>query len=516
MNCKVNCNMLRIAIYILSILYRNIFIQSQGEKFDVQWDEILRRNDENLKCGVQNKIEITPESTPRIINGRRTSNIRYPWMAETIYIVFDNSNNQFDSSPLDNQCTGSVISERSIITAASCICLTPVDNQKQKVPLDVICLEETDGNRPRNQNRVNNQVHYAIGPGFNTATLNNLRQKKNQVKNYKLTIKAYLYKYEPQWWMDGTEEDKMKKKSFYKNGNIGLIVDENGINLKKWKASPICLPTIETFQKDDSMTSEKGIPSGEQVLKVKVIGRKQRNLDIAKEKKPNEQVSKKNNKVTSCMTNEGVVKKSGNTQANFLPCMPYDREGQHSCTLTKDANVLQGSREYRGYGGLLSTDVEIEFIPKPSITGKGPRMKIKIKEDDQCVKLTQIVRNAFDRMAKELQINYQGEDTAAPSRVLVFEWDGSGKDWEERYADWEKGMSPNVAYCYNLEKLAEFGICETDSQLYNFGFCSPGCQLLHSQWDDRVKPNERYYWELRADFYDSKIDEDDAIHSKHL
>ena len=47
--------------------------------------------------------------------------------------------------------------------------------------------------------------------------------------------------------MDGTEEDKMKKKSFYKNGNIGLIVDENGINLKKWKASPICLPTIAVY-----------------------------------------------------------------------------------------------------------------------------------------------------------------------------------------------------------------------------------------------------------------------------
>ena len=70
--------MLRIAIYILSILYRNIFIQSQGEKFDVQWDEMLRRNDENLKCGVQNKIKITPELTPRIINGRRTIHMMIP------------------------------------------------------------------------------------------------------------------------------------------------------------------------------------------------------------------------------------------------------------------------------------------------------------------------------------------------------------------------------------------------------------------------------------------------------
>ena len=510
--------MLSIVLYTLSLLYQSIFIQSQNEKFDIQWDEMLRRNDENLKCGVQNKNSIKPESTPRIINGRRTSNIRYPWMAETIYIIFDKFDDKFDSTPVDNQCTGSVISERSIITAASCICLTPVDNQRQKVPLNVICLEETDGNRPPNQNRGNNQVHYAIGPGFNTATLNNLRQKKNQVKNYKFTIKAYLYKYEPQWWMDGTEEDKMKKKSFYKNGNIGLIVDEKGINLKKWKASPICLPTIETFTKDDSTTSEKGIPSGEQILKVKVIGREQRYLDIAKEKKPNEPVSKKNKKVTSCMTNEGVVKKSGNTQANFLPCKPYDLEGQHSCTLPSDAKVLQGSKELgygkKGYGGLLSTDVEIEFIPKVSIKDKGSRMIIKVKEDDQCLKLTKIVRNAFDRVVKALQINYQGEDTAAPSRVLVFEWDGSGKDWEERYAEWEKGMSPNVAYCYNLEKLAEFGICETDNQLYNFGFCSPGCQPL--QWDDGERPNERYYWELRADFYDSKIDEDDAIHSKHL
>ena len=505
--------------FILYLFYiKTYFIQSQQEKFDVQWDELLRRNDENLKCGVQNKNNINPELTPRIINGRRTSNIRYPWMAETIYIIFDNSNNQFDSSPVDNKCTGSVISERSIITAASCICLTPVDNQKQKVPLDVICLEETDINKPRNQNRGNNQVHYAIGPGFNSITLGILRQKKNQLKNYKRNIKAYLYKYEPQWWMDGTEEDKIKKKSFYKNGNIGLIVDENGINLKKWTASPICLPTIETFKKDDSMTSEKGIPSGEQILKVKVIGREQRYLDIAKEKMPNEPDFKKNKKVTSCMTNEGVVKKSGNTQANFLPCMPYDLEGQHSCTLPIDAKVLQGSKELgygkKGYGGLLSTDVEIEFIPKVSIKDKGPRMIIKIKEDDQCLKLTKIVKNAFDRTVKALQINYQGEDTAAPSRVLVFEWDGSGKDWEERYAEWEKGMSPNVAYCYNLEKLAEFGICETDNPLYNFGFCSPGCQKLHSQRDDRSKPHERYYWELRADFYDSNIDEDDAIHSK--
>ena len=116
-------------LYTLSLLYQNIFIQSQQEKFDVQWDELLRRNDENLKCGVQNKNNINPELTPRIINGRRTSNIRYPWMAETIYIIFDKFDNQFDSTPSDNQCTGSVISERSIITAASCICLSPVDNQ---------------------------------------------------------------------------------------------------------------------------------------------------------------------------------------------------------------------------------------------------------------------------------------------------------------------------------------------------------------------------------------------------
>ena len=145
------------------------FTQSQNDRYDVQWDQTLSKDERGLKCGIEKNKNKAPSSA-RIINGDLTTDTRYPWMAQIVNLLFY-SNNTGNS---EFECSGSVISGKAILTVAHCLCRQPPRIDKDDDDPDNKCLEISwklsDAFRTspekiqlRNQNRFHNQVHYAIG-----------------------------------------------------------------------------------------------------------------------------------------------------------------------------------------------------------------------------------------------------------------------------------------------------------------------------------------------------------------
>lgn len=93
-------------------------------KIDEKWDEKLQLINENFKCGIENKYMNLAKA--RVINGRETSNIRYPWIVEIIRV-----NRPSKRLPVDgknwlkgpSQCGGSIISRTSINITNHSLCL---------------------------------------------------------------------------------------------------------------------------------------------------------------------------------------------------------------------------------------------------------------------------------------------------------------------------------------------------------------------------------------------------------
>ena len=95
-------------------------------------------------------------SSSRIINGLFTDNFKYPWMAEILLMIIkSDGTHEFSGTG-----AGSVISDKSILTAAHNLCNEPYN---QNDPDHITCLESTGNMVQQNQNRPENQVHYSIG-----------------------------------------------------------------------------------------------------------------------------------------------------------------------------------------------------------------------------------------------------------------------------------------------------------------------------------------------------------------
>ena len=463
-------------------------------QIDFEWDEKMVKKNADYRCGIENKFKPpkakdTANGDPangqsRVINGRITSNIRYPWMAEVYHFrqTVDGLKRKLYSGG------GSVISDKAIITAAHVLC-TPLHLLKSDDPIRAACLEEPNGatstgaNEIPNQNRQENQIHYSIG---NMTKF--INTKDYTVFSFNDNIKAFLYKYEPEWWSEGTDLEKRTKGRHYKNGDAGLIIDTSGLglNLKDRQAIPICLPSPKSFAKE---------------FKITAVGRG----DLYREwKAPFQTAGGK--KITSCMTNEGVVKKREPEYAHltetFLQCKNYDPDKRDSCIYVKDAEMYRGDNNKidKYTSRLLSTDSKITF--GDSSDNSGRKMKIEIPENDECEELYGATVKSVKKLTDEVGIKFIRDDGKGPSRIVVFENDVT--DWVQEYQKWEKSpfMFSNVTYCYNLRRLETFGICETDDQTYNFGFCSPSCHI-HDR--DEIKRDSRYrkQWELKAIYYEN-------------
>ena len=220
---------------------------------------------------------------------------------------------------------------------------------------------------------------------------------------------------------------------------------------------------------------------------------------------------------TSCMTNEGLVKKRfGYTQQIFLQCKDYDRTNpRDTCLNLRDAEISKNGRFKTGYKScLLSIHAKIKFV-----AAKGKRirkMEVEIPNHDKCEAISQKVSDALKKLENGQDIHLKGQNE--PSRIVVFDKDDEVTDWKQVYWNWKSHPHPDVPYCYNLRKVynwhanTKFGICETDSVIYNFGFCSSSCKENQPFSD----PNRRgYYWEMDATYHEIIDDKFIAFKSKH-
>ena len=463
--------MLIIVRYLLLFTYHGAFILCQIE-IDAEWDQKLVSEHPDYKCGIANKFKNVASS--RIINGKRTQNIRYPWMVEVL---------QFIPQGGGGMCGGTIISDRSILTAAHCICNQYI---KYKDKERVTCLIDSD--EPRNQNRQENQIHYSFG---------SKKPIKYPSPKFNKNIRAFIYKYEPKWWDEGTAPKKKK----WKNGDAGMIIDDSkkGLNLKRYHGVPICLPSPNAFTKARH--------------EVTLVGR-----GIIYD-----EVGSDDAKLTSCVSNGERIHNEipGNENIKFLPCKNYDRyHPEASCIRVQEATFSKGGKPYpTGYDKkLISTDLKIKFIGPP---GKpGHKMEIEIPSDDRCEELSDKVMAATDQIKHDKKFHYFKDDEKGPSRIVVFDNDHENANFKRLFFLWEKmGKSRNhIAHCYNLNRVEEHGICETKSTFQlaatsgeyvkiNFGFCGSSCWEFtvrdlfwgnHPLW----KEMNRHQWEMKAIYYE--------------
>ena len=89
---------------LLLMLTHIKFTHCQNDKFDVQWDQTLSKDDQGLKCGIEKNKNKAPSSA-RIINGDLIHDARYPWMAQIVDILFYSN----DTANFKLECGGSVI-----------------------------------------------------------------------------------------------------------------------------------------------------------------------------------------------------------------------------------------------------------------------------------------------------------------------------------------------------------------------------------------------------------------------
>lgn len=144
-------------------------------------------------------------------------------------------------------------------------------------------------------------------------------------------------------------------------------------------------------------------------------------------------------------------------------------------------------------------------------------MEIEIPEKDKCGEFSGKIMNLLDQEVEKLK--FSTEDLKIPSRVVILENKDQIVDIETLYLNWEKQSSKDhLAYCYNIKKVGDFGVCETTKTDHispiskknvkiNFGFCGSSCgtpnmiDIYISPYSEFEKMN-RHLWEIKAIYHD--------------
>lgn len=447
-------------------------------QIDIGWDDKdrLSSKDKNYRCGIKDYFKIAGES--RIINGRSTSNEVYPWLSQIINYI-PAQGGLFDTS-------GTIISNRIILTCLHCVC-SNIGEDFWDVNIKVskeTCLDDTSSGTQLNQNRLENQVHYFIG---------NNEYKKGMSLHFNLNIKAYTYKYDPGWKIANKDKFDRVGRNFFKNGDVAIVIDtsSNGLNLQQHKAMPICLPTPNSFQIENI---NNGLP-------VITAGRGHRYQEGIIDDDTGELI-------TSCFTNEGLVAKKGvvyeGAQNKFLSCKDsfgdsfrddLNKPQDDVCLPLSNAKVSIKDKSAVNAKNVksISTDSMVTFFRFSSrniaYTGHKDRLTIRPPQNDKCEDYWLLAEQSLKELKDRhgIGIIKPNDFTSKPDRIMVLNslnfFHGKSDQYIMQYL---KSNIPNVGVrCYNLQKLAQHGICETDDAKYPWGFCSPSCSKSQTIEDSR-------------------------------
>ena len=339
-------------------------------------------------------------------------------------------------------------------------------------------------------------------------------------------IKAYTFRYDSAWKIKNRNKFSTNfGAKYHKNGDIAIIIDTstNGLDLQKYKAIPICLPTPKTFEVDNV---NKGLP-------VIAAGRGARYAETTD--------GVTGQQITSCFVNQGLVRNRGygyeGAENKVLSCKGYNRRyanipTQDICISLSNTRIYkQGQREFSAENAKsISTDSTINFSQHTDY------IYIKPPQNDMCEDYWQIAEQALKEMKERhgIEVVKPNDFTTKPDRILVINSlipevsnFGTPSQYLIRYlmslskknnpGNKKNTPGPIGVRCYNLQKLAQHGVCETGDAKYPWGFCSPSCSKSRSiQNTDNTKfekmdakyhektPKSSFFWaqSLRKNYFE--------------
>ena len=293
--------MLTIIFLVLLLICGDTIIESE---IDLKWDEKMQIIDKDYKCGIENKYQQFNKA--RVINGKVTSNVKYPWLVEIVHLI----RKVLPNGKVEHErCGGTIVSDKSILTAGHCVCI-PHKPGKKLVPT---CLQDSNGQQ--NQNRPENYVHYTFGSMPVVKRVHELEFNED--------IKVFLHNYDPTWWTNIPKDEIEKRLRTWKNGDAAIIINVKGLNLKSYQAIPICLPTPDIFEKDFEVT---------------LVGRGK----MYEKCPPNAKSIP-----SSCMTNGERIHNAvpNNAEFKFMPCKHYVRKNNNAnCFSIDTAKISKGGK----------------------------------------------------------------------------------------------------------------------------------------------------------------------------
>ena len=354
----------------------------------------------DITCGT--KLDTAAQTArSRVLNGEQVSNKEYPWLAQIWTLLIGTNGRKIDES-----CGGVIISRHAILTAGHCLCNDDPDLKDGfgvKIKGDIMtCGSNFD------LNRRDNQIYYSIGTQSTAQDVN--------YWSYNARVAAYLFEYDP------------SVAYFSKNGDIGIVIDKDGLPLIQHQANPICLPTESSFTK-----SKKG-----KGIKVALAGRGLRYFD-------NGQVDQFGTPITSCLTNDFPYQKCKLLNP-FEALKPYSPHVSYAFCV--DVPVAQD---------LISSEVNVVFDVSDTAQTVG---RIVLPEKEKCQEYWEKALEAY-RKANE---NISSPKTSIHNahKIILRK---------------SKNTKDDHKVCFNWKKLSVYGVCKTTSPApLDWGFCSRSCQ----------------------------------------
>ena len=242
-------------MWILVIIFSILFTMC-ASSFDNDQLRYLKKLD--IKCGVISNDKIK-DSSSRIVNARPSMNT-YSWMVHISQKLYTDENFVISDGVEYGifNAAGAFISDNAVLTCGHCIC-NDLDATRDWPYLFTCGAENLLGEMLENLNiKGKNEINISYGK----------RTKGPDDVPYNENIQAFMYKYEKN---NPSLQKRWKIKR--NNGDIGIVITKERLNLAKENISPICLPSPETLLSADKSSVVSDLPTSDQSgINVKFVG----------------------------------------------------------------------------------------------------------------------------------------------------------------------------------------------------------------------------------------------------